>query len=84
MIAGYPWFLDWGRDSLICVRGLIAAGRCGEARGVLQQFARFEDRGTLPNMIRGERCRQPRHVRRAALVLRGLRRPRRAEGPRFS
>ena len=26
IIAGYPWFLDWGRDSLICARGLLAAG----------------------------------------------------------
>ena len=26
VIAGYPWFLDWGRDSLICARGLFAAG----------------------------------------------------------
>jgi len=53
VIAGYPWFLDWGRDSLIFVRGLIAAGRTREARAVLTQFARFEKKGTLPNMIRG-------------------------------
>src|SRR6185312_11366023 len=26
VIAGYPWFLDWGRDTLIAVRGLVAAG----------------------------------------------------------
>ena len=53
VIAGYPWFLDWGRDSLIFVRGLIAAGRCEEARAVLKLFGQYEDRGTLPNMIRG-------------------------------
>ena len=53
MVAGYPWFLDWGRDSLIVVRGLIAAGRLDEARDVLEQFGRFEAAGTLPNMIRG-------------------------------
>ncbi len=53
VIAGYPWFLDWGRDTLIAVRGLIADGRLAEARDILIQFARFEDRGTLPNMIRG-------------------------------
>ncbi|MEE4608707.1 MAG: amylo-alpha-1,6-glucosidase [Desulfobacteraceae bacterium] len=53
VIAGYPWFLDWGRDTLIVVRGLIADGRLAEARDILVQFARFEDRGTLPNMIRG-------------------------------
>jgi glycogen debranching enzyme len=54
VIAGYPWFLDWGRDSLIFVRGLVAAGRRQEARDVLQQFGRFEKGGTLPNMIRGQ------------------------------
>ena len=53
IIAGYPWFLDWGRDSLICARGLIAAGRLADARAVLTLFGQFEDRGTLPNMIRG-------------------------------
>ena len=53
VIAGYPWFLDWGRDTLICLRGIIAAGMVEEARDILLQFARFEDRGTLPNMIRG-------------------------------
>jgi predicted glycogen debranching enzyme len=53
VIAGYPWFLDWGRDSLIGVRGLIAAGRLSDARAVLTLFGQFEDRGTLPNMIRG-------------------------------
>ncbi|MFZ5568787.1 MAG: amylo-alpha-1,6-glucosidase [Thermodesulfobacteriota bacterium] len=53
VIAGYPWFLDWGRDSLIFTRGLIAAGKTDEARAVLLQFGRFEQSGTLPNMIRG-------------------------------
>ncbi len=53
VIAGYPWFLDWGRDALIFVRGLIAAGRPAAARQILIQFGRFEQQGTLPNMIRG-------------------------------
>ena len=53
VIAGYPWFLDWGRDSLIFVRGLIASGRFEAARAVLKLFGQYEDRGTLPNMIRG-------------------------------
>jgi len=53
VIAGYPWFLDWGRDSLIFLRGYIAAGRTRESQEILKNFARFEDRGTLPNMIRG-------------------------------
>ena len=53
MIAGYPWFLDWGRDALIFVRGLIAAGKLEDARMTLKQFGRFEQQGTLPNMIHG-------------------------------
>jgi predicted glycogen debranching enzyme len=54
VIAGYPWFLDWGRDALIFVRGLIAAGRKEDARAILQQFGQFENDGTLPNMIQGQ------------------------------
>ncbi|MDJ0984288.1 MAG: amylo-alpha-1,6-glucosidase [Desulfobacterales bacterium] len=54
VIAGYPWFLDWGRDALIFVRGLVAAGKTAEARDILVQFARFEKNGTLPNMIQAE------------------------------
>jgi len=54
VIAGYPWFLDWGRDALIFTRGLIAAGKTDVARDILLQFGRYEDRGTLPNMIRGD------------------------------
>ena len=54
VIAGYPWFLDWGRDTLICLRGIIAAGMIEESRDILYQFARFEENGTLPNMIRGD------------------------------
>ena len=56
VVAGYPWFLDWGRDSLIAVRGLVAAGRLAEARNILIQFGRFEQNGTLPNMIHGEKA----------------------------
>ncbi len=54
IIAGYPWFLDWGRDSLIVTRGLIAAGKTETARAVLSMFGRFEKNGTIPNMIRGD------------------------------
>ncbi len=54
VIAGYPWFLDWGRDSLICARGLLAAGMIEEVRQLLVTFGRFERDGTLPNTIHGE------------------------------
>jgi predicted glycogen debranching enzyme len=53
VIAGYPWFLDWGRDSLICARGLLAAGMVDEVKQLLLTFAKFEKDGTLPNTIHG-------------------------------
>jgi starch synthase (maltosyl-transferring) len=54
VIAGYPWFLDWGRDTLICARGLLAAGMVHEVEQILHTFGRFELEGTLPNTIHGE------------------------------
>jgi predicted glycogen debranching enzyme len=55
VMAGYPWFLDWGRDSLIALRGFLAAGFFTEAREILLGFAELEKDGTLPNvMIAGD------------------------------
>ncbi len=54
VIAGYPWFLDWGRDTFIFLRGAIAAGRLDDAEKILAAFAAFEQDGTLPNIIYGE------------------------------
>ena len=50
VIAGYPWFGDWGRDTAIALPGLtLAAGRPKIARSILSTFARFIDGGMLPN-----------------------------------
>jgi len=57
VIAGFPWFLDWGRDSLIFCRGLIAAGKFEAAGAVIKLFGCFEANGTLPNMICGQDAR---------------------------
>ena len=54
VIAGYPWFLDWGRDTFICLRGMTAMGGWRLVQDILMLFARFEEQGTLPNMIHGE------------------------------
>lgn len=54
VIAGYPWFLDWGRDTLIAARGLLAAGHVEEVQQIVRAFARFEQDGTLPNSIHGD------------------------------
>ncbi len=53
IIAGYPWFLDWGRDTFICARGLLAAGMLREVNQLLAIFGAFEENGTLPNVIHG-------------------------------
>lgn len=54
VIAGYPWFLDWGRDTLIFLRGVAAAEDWETVFDTLTEFGRFEKGGTIPNMIRGE------------------------------
>jgi len=51
LIAGYPWFLDWGRDTLIACRGFLAAGSTEEVGLILRTFAALEEDGTLPNML---------------------------------
>ena len=53
VIAGYPWFLDWGRDTFIFMRGMIAAGMLEDSVKILKAFAAFEEKGTLPNIIYG-------------------------------
>ncbi|MFM9835847.1 MAG: amylo-alpha-1,6-glucosidase [Methylophilaceae bacterium] len=54
VIAGYPWFGDWGRDTMIALPGLtLATGRYETARRILQTFARFVDQGMLPNVFPG-------------------------------
>ena len=53
IIAGYPWFADWGRDTMIALRGLtLAAGYPGQARRILETFVSYLDRGMLPNAFR--------------------------------
>ena len=50
VIAGYPWFSDWGRDTMISLPGLtLPTGQPATARSILQTFARFVDGGLLPN-----------------------------------
>jgi len=50
VIAGYPWFADWGRDTMIALPGLtLATGRPEIARAILRAYARYVDAGMLPN-----------------------------------
>ena len=50
IVAGYPWFGDWGRDAFIALPGLLlSTGRFDEARSVLSTFAAAADGGMIPN-----------------------------------
>jgi len=50
VLAGFPWFGDWGRDTMISLPGLaLATGRPEVAAGLLRGFARYLDGGLLPN-----------------------------------
>jgi predicted glycogen debranching enzyme len=54
ILAGYPWFGDWGRDTMVAIPGLcVATGRPWLARNILRTFARFVSQGMLPNNFPG-------------------------------
>ena len=69
VIAGYPWFGDWGRDTMIALPGLtLATGRYDDARRILRTWAALVRDGLLPEPLpRGGRPGLPRD-RRAAVV----------------
>jgi predicted glycogen debranching enzyme len=57
IVAGYPWFTDWGRDTFIALRGIcLAADRIDEARTILLEWSGAISEGMLPNRFpdRGE------------------------------
>jgi len=50
VIAGYHWFGDWGRDTMIALPGLtLAIGKYNIARGILKNFAQYCNKGMIPN-----------------------------------
>ncbi|MEN3368161.1 MAG: hypothetical protein V7609_304 [Verrucomicrobiota bacterium] len=52
VIAGYHWFTDWGRDTMISLEGLtLVTGRCLEAGYILRTFAHYVRDGLIPNMF---------------------------------
>jgi predicted glycogen debranching enzyme len=52
IIAGYPWFSDWGRDTMISLEGLtLVTGRHQEARSILLAFAGYVQDGLIPNTL---------------------------------
>ena len=52
VLAGLPWFTDWGRDTMIAFTGLcLCTGRFDDAREILKSFALYERNGLIPNMF---------------------------------
>lgn len=52
VLAGLPWFTDWGRDTMIAFSGLtLATRRFSDAREILSTFARYLHHGMVPNMF---------------------------------
>lgn len=59
LIAGYPWFNDWGRDTMISLAGLtLATGRCERAERILRTYAAHSSHGLIPNSF-PDRADQP-------------------------
>ncbi len=52
ILAGFPFFEDWGRDTMIAIPGLtLVTGRYAECKGMLRTFAKYEKNGLLPNLF---------------------------------
>jgi len=52
ILAGYPWFSDWGRDAMISLCGLtLCTGRFEDARQILHTFSKYIKHGLFPNMF---------------------------------
>ena len=55
ILAGYPWFTDWGRDTMIAFEGLVlCTKRYEEAREILESFAKYIRNGLVPNLFPDE------------------------------
>ncbi|WMJ81160.1 amylo-alpha-1,6-glucosidase [Clostridium sp. MB40-C1] len=52
IIAGYPWFTDWGRDTMISFTGLtLCSRRFDDAKNILETYSKYLNKGILPNMF---------------------------------
>lgn len=52
ILAGYPWFLDWGRDTMIALTGVgMCTGRLEDTKKILKSFSIYEKNGIIPNMF---------------------------------
>lgn len=70
MIAGYPFFGDWGRDTMVALPGCcLATGRYELAKSILRTFLRCERRGLIPNLFPEGKERPRYNTMDAALLL---------------
>jgi predicted glycogen debranching enzyme len=68
VIAGYHWFTDWGRDTMISLEGLtLLTGRSLEAGYILRTFARYVRDGLIPNMFPDDKTEGLYHTADATL-----------------
>jgi predicted glycogen debranching enzyme len=68
VIAGYHWFTDWGRDTMISLEGLtLCSGRAAEARYILHTFAAHVRDGLIPNFFPDRKCEGLYHTADATL-----------------
>lgn len=52
ILAGFPWFVDWGRDTMIALTGLtLCTNRFNDAKEILESFAKYEKDGLIPNVF---------------------------------
>ncbi len=62
ILAGFPWFYDWGRDTMISIPGiLLSTGQFDRARDVLAAFCKYEKNGLLPNVFQGMSKEKPQY-----------------------
>ncbi len=60
VLAGFPWFADWGRDTMIAVTGLtLCTGRSDDCKEILESFSRYVQNGLIPNVFPNSSSEQP-------------------------
>ena len=60
ILAGFPWFTDWGRDTMIALTGLtLCTRRFDDCEKILKSFAMYEKNGLIPNVFPGSADDEP-------------------------
>lgn len=60
ILAGFPWFADWGRDTMIALTGLtLCTGRYNDCAQILESFSKYEKNGLIPNVFPNTQSEEP-------------------------